>query len=167
MRRGGQETSTTTRGGELSVVTLNGRWASRPITHVMIPSKSSAFVTSTAYVEQGGQTTKAPETQIDQGHIVDYEPYTSDDLGAFPLGPQGPFGLVRSGNPPTEGQGLNLTYRGILTEPMFQAILHALDISGKGKTLSVPRVTTVNNNPAKLRNGEDLRYFEEFKAGYL
>src|SRR5262249_23704903 len=50
MRSGGQETSTTTRGGELGVVTVNGGWASRPITQVMIPSKSSALATSTAWV---------------------------------------------------------------------------------------------------------------------
>jgi type IV pilus assembly protein PilQ len=47
---------------------------------------------------------------------------------------------------------------------MFSAVLHALDISGKGKVLSVPRVTTVNNTPAKLRNGRDLLYFDEFQA---
>jgi type IV pilus assembly protein PilQ len=61
-------------------------------------------------------------------------------------------------------QGLNITYRGTLTDPMFQAVLHALEISGKGRTLSVPRVTTINNNPAKLRNGEDLLFYEQFKS---
>lgn len=63
-----------------------------------------------------------------------------------------------------ESYGLNLTYQGILTQPMFTAVLHALEVSGKGRTLSVPRVTTVNNNPAKLRNGQDLLYYEEFQA---
>lgn len=28
----------------------------------------------------------------------------------------------------------------------------------------MPRVTTMNNNPAKLRSGKDLRFFEEFQA---
>ncbi len=63
-----------------------------------------------------------------------------------------------------ENHGLNLTYQGILTQPMFTAVLHALEVSGKGRTLSVPRVTTVNNNPAKLRHGQDLLYYEEFQA---
>ncbi len=63
-----------------------------------------------------------------------------------------------------EAHGLNLTYQGILTQPMFTAVLHALEVSGKGRTLSVPRVTTVNNNPAKLRHGQDLLYYEEFQA---
>lgn len=105
-------------------------------------------------------------TQIGNGSKVTYTPYGYDDKGTFPLGPQGSFGDNRSKdvNPPTEAQGLNLTYRGVLTEPLFTAVLHALDISGKGRTLSVPRVTTVNNSPAKLRNGEDLLYFDEYQA---
>jgi len=101
---------------------------------------------------------------------LSYAPYGYDDKGTFPLGPQGSFGTDRANtvNPPTSPQGLNLTYRGVLTEPLFGAVLHALDISGKGRTLSVPRVTTVNNSPAKLRNGlrngEDLLYFDEYQA---
>lgn len=105
-------------------------------------------------------------TQIGNGSSARYSPYGFDDKGTFPLGPQGSFGANRSSsvNPPTASQGMNLTYRGVLTEPLFEAVLHALDISGKGRTLSVPRVTTVNNTPAKLRNGQDLLYFDEFQA---
>lgn len=115
-------------------------------------------------INVNGQWQRANKTQIESGDIVTYSPYTSDADGKFPLGPQGAFGLNREGNPPTADRGLNLTYAGILTQPMFQAVLHALDVSGKGKTLSVPRLTTLNNNPAKLRHGEDLRFFEEFQA---
>lgn len=123
------------------------------------------LVTSSRYVMRDGALTRVPETQIDGGDVVHYEPYSSGEEGPFPLGPQGPFALrTEDGNRPTANQGLNLTFHGILTDPEFQAVLHALDISGKGQTLSVPRVTTVNNNPAKLRNGEDLRYFDEFQA---
>ncbi len=111
-----------------------------------------------------GQWQRVNKTQIDSGNLVNYSPYTSDGDGTFPLGPQGAFGLVRDGNPGTADRGVNMTYRGILTQPMFQAVLHALDVSGKGRTLSVPRLTTLNNNPAKLRHGEDLRFFEEFQA---
>lgn len=102
--------------------------------------------------------------QVAAGNAVSFNPYTSDSAGVFPLGPQGSFGLNREGNPQTSSQGMNLTYQGILTEPMFRVVLHALDISGDGQTLSVPRVTTVNNSPAKLRNGTDLMYFDEFQA---
>lgn len=63
---------------------------------------------------------------------------------------------------PNAAQGLNLTYQGLLTGPMFEAVLHALDISGKATTLSVPKVTTVNNRTAMIRIGEDFRYFDQF-----
>jgi len=61
-------------------------------------------------------------------------------------------------------QGMNLVYRGVLTDPLFQATLHALEKTGKTKTLSIPRVTTVNNRPATIRVGEDFRYFEEYNV---
>lgn len=115
-------------------------------------------------VRTDGVQTSEPRTVIDEGSSINFEPYSSDSAGTFPLGPQGAFGLLRDGNPPTNSQGLNLEYRGLLTEPMFGAVLHALEISGKGRTLSVPRVTTLNNNPAKMRDGDDLLYYEEFEA---
>lgn len=58
--------------------------------------------------------------------------------------------------------GLNFTYQGLLTDPMFRAVVHAIEISGRSRTLSVPRVTTVNNRPALIRIGQDFRYFEEY-----
>jgi type IV pilus assembly protein PilQ len=61
-----------------------------------------------------------------------------------------------------QAMGLNLTYQGLLTDPMFQATLHAIQTSGKGRTLSVPRVTALNNREAKIRIGEDFRYFEQY-----
>jgi len=78
------------------------------------------------------------KTQVDSGASVGFTPFSA---GA---------------------QGLNLTYRGLLTDPMFDATLHALESSGQARTLSVPKITTVNNSPAFLRVGEDFRYFEEY-----
>jgi type IV pilus assembly protein PilQ len=124
----------------------------------------SAYDINSKGAQVSGKSVEQWRSEVSKGGTVDYIPYRSDNSGAFPLGPQGPFGAVRDGNPVTGGQGLNLTYRGLLTEPMFSAVLHALQISGKGRVLSVPRVTTVNNTPAKLRNGEDLLYFDEFQA---
>lgn len=74
----------------------------------------------------------------------------------------GSFGLFET--PSLTGQGLSLGLQGVIEDTKFKAFLHALDISGKGRTLSMPRVTTINNNPAKLRSGSDLRYFEQFQA---
>lgn len=124
----------------------------------------SPLVVSETQVMENGVMSRQPRTVIGEGSSIQFQPYRSDSAGPFPLGPQGSFGLLRDGNPPTASQGLNLEYSGLLTEPMFQAVLHALEISGKGRTLSVPRVTTLNNNPAKLRDGDDLLYYEEFQA---
>lgn len=121
----------------------------------------SPWSLSTKGVMQDGVWTQADRMQVGDASIG-YTPFRTGEGGPHPLGPQGPFGLLSS--PETASQGLNLTVEGILTQPVFEAVLHALEISGKGRTLSMPRVTTMNNNPAKLRSGEDLRYFEEFQA---
>ncbi|MCF7838760.1 MAG: hypothetical protein K9N49_09035 [Candidatus Marinimicrobia bacterium] len=112
-------------------------------------------------VMEDGRWQRRPEIQVGDGS-TQYSPFVSSSGGPHPLGPQGAFGLF--GNPPTDVQGLTLSIEGVLTEPLFEAVLHALEISGKGRTLSMPRVTTQNNTPAKLRSGSDLRYFEQFQA---
>jgi type IV pilus assembly protein PilQ len=56
--------------------------------------------------------------------------------------------------PVNASQGLNMTYAGLLTDPMFQA--------GNARTLSVPKVTTVNNKTASIRVGDDFRYYDEY-----
>jgi len=42
-------------------------------------------------------------------------------------------------------EGLNITYQGILTKPQFSAVLHAIDKKTNSKTLSAPKITTLNN----------------------
>jgi|LSQX01.1.fsa_nt_gb type IV pilus assembly protein PilQ len=110
---------------------------------------------------EDGELTKADKILMGTAGFS-YTPYSTGEGGPHPLGPQGAFGMIES--PKTAGQGLNLSIAGVLTDPAFSAVIHALQISGKGRTLSMPRVTTMNNNPAKLRSGQDLRFFEEFQA---
>ncbi|MEI6787281.1 MAG: hypothetical protein WCL49_02265 [bacterium] len=64
--------------------------------------------------------------------------------------------------PANAAQGLNMTYEGLLTDPMFKAVIHALDKTGKARTLSVPKVTTINNRTARIRVGDDFRYYDEY-----
>jgi len=64
--------------------------------------------------------------------------------------------------PANAAQGLNMTYEGLLTDPMFKAVIHALEKTGKARTLSVPKVTTVNNKTARIRVGDDFRYYDEY-----
>ncbi len=54
--------------------------------------------------------------------------------------------------------GLNLTYKGVLTKPQFEAVLHALEQSQNTRTLSSPRVTTLNNQPATIKVVDEWIY---------
>lgn len=117
-------------------------------------------------IYENGVWKNVPETVISEGATISApdSPYSVKGEGTFPGNPLEAFGMGRNWTPQSSGEGLNLTVAGILTQPEFTAIIHMLEISGKGRTLSVPRVTTLNNNPAKLRDGSDLLYYEEFEA---
>jgi len=54
--------------------------------------------------------------------------------------------------------GLNLTYKGVLTKPQFQAVLHALMQTQNTRTLSSPRVTTLNNQMATIKVVDEWIY---------
>lgn len=86
------------------------------------------------------------------------ETVTETQIAADPGEPS----LLSLGAFPNAALGMNLAYQGVLTDPAFRATLHALEQSGKARTLSVPRVTTVNNREATMRIGEDFLYFEEY-----
>ena len=58
----------------------------------------------------------------------------------------------------TAAQGLNLTYKGLLTTPQFEAVLHALEGTTKVKTLSCPRITTLNNQLASIKVVDEWIY---------
>ncbi|MEI8139526.1 MAG: hypothetical protein WCI03_06635 [bacterium] len=73
------------------------------------------------------------------------------------------MGATSGFTPPVNAaQGLNMTYEGLLTDPMFKAVIHALEKTGKARTLSVPKVTTINNRSARIRVGDDFRYYDEY-----
>ena len=55
-------------------------------------------------------------------------------------------------------EGLNLTYKGMLTNSQFQAVLHALEETKKIKTLSSPRITTLNNQLATMKVVDEWIY---------
>jgi len=55
-------------------------------------------------------------------------------------------------------EGMNFTYQGLLTYPQFQAVLHALAETQRAKTLSAPRVTTVNNQMASIKVVDEWIY---------
>ncbi len=61
------------------------------------------------------------------------------------------------------GDGLNLTFQGILTGTQYQAVLHALSQTNKTKTLSDPQVTTLNNQTATLKVVTEFVYASRYQ----
>jgi len=55
-------------------------------------------------------------------------------------------------------EGINLTYQGMLTKPQFSAVLHALKKETKLKTLSAPKITTLNNQTATIEIVNEFVY---------
>lgn len=70
-------------------------------------------------------------------------------------------GTVDFGEALNAGQGLNASFTGILTDPQFQAVLHALELESDARTLSAPKVIAVNNRPSFIRIGRDIAYIAD------
>lgn len=56
-----------------------------------------------------------------------------------------------------------LSLSGILTQPEFRMIVHALDQSGFSNVLSAPKVTTLNNQQAQIEVVKEIIYPTEFE----
>jgi type IV pilus assembly protein PilQ len=78
-----------------------------------------------------------PRTQIDSGSTINF----GETLNA--------------------GVGLTASFSGILTDPQYQAVLHALEIESDSRTLSAPKVIAVNNRPSFIRMGRDISYVSD------
>lgn len=101
---------------------------------------NSPYTVTTKRALRNNVVTEVPKTRIDSGAAISFPP------------------------PVNVGDGLNLTYQGLLTDPMFEAVLHALEESGKARALSVPRLTTVNNHEARIHVGEKFLYYDQFRT---
>lgn len=66
-----------------------------------------------------------------------------------------------------ESEGLNLTLQGVLTGTQFEAVLHLLEESRKSKTLSAPRVTTLNNQTSTIRVVEEFNYPTRYEVSLI
>ncbi len=64
-------------------------------------------------------------------------------------------------------EGFNLTYQGILSNPQFQAVLHALQEKQNVKTLSAPRITTLNNQTATIEIVDEYIYPTRYEASLV
>ena len=57
-----------------------------------------------------------------------------------------------------------LSLSGILTQPQFRVILHALNETGDANLVSSPKVTTLNNQRAQIEMVEEFIYPEEYEV---
>jgi type II secretory pathway component GspD/PulD (secretin) len=64
-------------------------------------------------------------------------------------------------------EGFNLTYQGILSNPQFQAVLHALQERQNVKTLSAPKITTLNNQTATIEVVDEYIYPTRYEASLV
>ncbi len=64
----------------------------------------------------------------------------------------------------TSGNALKLTFQGILTGTQYSAVLHSLLEDKKTKTLSAPRVTTLNNQTATIKVVTEFVYATHYEA---
>ena len=63
--------------------------------------------------------------------------------------------------------GFNLTYQGILSHPQFQAVLHAFKQKQNVKTLSAPRITTLNNQAATIEVIDEYIYPTRYEVSLV
>lgn len=64
--------------------------------------------------------------------------------------------------PDNVGRGLQETFANILDRENLSVTLTALEQEGETQTLSAPRITVVNNLPAKISDGKIQYYYEEY-----
>ena len=60
-------------------------------------------------------------------------------------------------------RGNIFNFASVLTQPQFQLVLHALDQSGMANILSAPKVTTANNQQAKIEVVTEIFYPTQFQ----
>lgn len=64
--------------------------------------------------------------------------------------------------PFTSNEGLGLKLAGVLGNKQYEMIIRLLEEEGRSRTISAPRVTVLNNQPAVIRRGTTVRYYEEY-----
>ncbi len=66
--------------------------------------------------------------------------------------------------PDNVGRGLQETFTNILDRDNLSITLTALEQEGETQTLSAPRITVVNNLPARISDGKIQNYYEEYSV---
>lgn len=66
-----------------------------------------------------------------------------------------------------ESEGANITLQGVLSALQFETVLHLLEETQKSKTLSAPRVTTLNNQAASIKVVDEFRYPTRYEVSLV
>lgn len=90
-----------------------------------------------------------------KGKNIDADNQTNANISDFVT----KLGTLTTDNP--EGVG-SMVLSGILGNRSFDMVISALEKKSSTVTLSVPRVTALNNRTARIRKGDRLLYFEEY-----
>ncbi len=96
--------------------------------------------------------------QLKQSNFVDGKKPT-DKEGAKETNFLTELGALTAGA--EKGVGV-LNLSGVIADRTFDVLISAIDEKSSSTTLSVPRITVMNNRTARIRKGENVYYFEEY-----
>lgn len=109
----------------------------RPIQQVLIEAR---FITVTeAAFLQLGATWETGRTTVDSRTPTDFTGFGTE-----------------------VGLGLQETFTDVFSRENLSVTLNALEQSGESETLSAPRLTVLNNRPARITDGKTQYYYEEY-----
>ncbi|BBO90821.1 type IV pilus secretin PilQ [Desulfosarcina ovata] len=127
-------------------------------------------------IEIARQIDKVTSQVIIEARIVEISETFSREVG-FEWGLSvGPVSMNEGGTtyetnvamnyPASTSNGIGLTYNKIAGTPFtLDAALTALETNGKGKILSSPKIVTLNNKKAKIKQGQEYGYLERDSSG--
>jgi type IV pilus assembly protein PilQ len=149
---------------------------------VTVDSKNNQIIiTDTAKIiaqaqEITRQIDKVTSQVIIEARVVEVSQSYSKELGfSWDLG-VGPVTINNGGSeytssvamnyPAETSNGFQLNYAKIAGTPFtLDAALTALETSGNGKILSAPKIATLNNKKARIKQGQEIGYLERDSAG--
>jgi len=89
-------------------------------------------------------------------------PNVAQDFTGLTTGQNFPSSLAN--NNPAVGLGIQQTFTKVFGASDLTATITALEQSGESQTLSVPRLTVINNRPATISDGQVQYYYEEYQV---
>ena len=75
--------------------------------------------------------------------------------------------LSKFGEVDTESGEGNIILSGVLGNRIFETVIRMIETKSSAVSLSVPRVTVMNNRTARIRKGDKLYYFEEYDTASI